>query len=266
MPALRGGADVRGMAPQGFAALHPGLSSVPPSGRNALRKACTFKRSPPGGMPAVASLGPLPEGGGENSQGWSPPRRTQPLVAVLPTQLRPGGPVEPVRGNCCRMRSDMGHTYCSSLFHCVFSTKGRRRLIVPEVQPRLWAYMGGIAREHETKALGVGGMEDHAHILLSFPTSLSIAVVMREIKSGSSRWMHETCNLPGFEWQDGYGAFSIGRSQVENDSFLYREPERASPPAGLSGGVSCHSGETSHRIRSALHMGMNFDRPYGTRR
>jgi putative transposase len=81
----------------------------------------------------------------------------------------------------------MAHTYCSSLFHCVFSTKERRRIIAPGVQSRLWAYMGGIAREHEMKALAVGGIEDHVHILLSLPSSVAIAKAMREIKSGSSR-------------------------------------------------------------------------------
>jgi REP element-mobilizing transposase RayT len=109
----------------------------------------------------------------------------------------------------------MAHTYCSSLFHCVFSTKERRGIIAPEMQPRVWAYMGGIAREHEMKAMAVGGTEDHVHLLLSLPSSLTIAQAMREIKSGSSHWMHEDGGLPGFEWQEGYGAFSIGKAQVE---------------------------------------------------
>ncbi len=63
----------------------------------------------------------------------------------------------------------MPHTYCSLLFHCVFSTKERRNFISDDVRERLWAYIGGIAREHETKALAVGGTEDHVHILLSLP-------------------------------------------------------------------------------------------------
>ena len=88
-------------------------------------------------------------------------------------------------------------------------------MIAPEVQERLWAYMGGIAREHEMKALAVGGMDDHAHLLLSLPSSIAIATAMREIKSGSSRWMRDTCQQPSFEWQEGYGAFSIGQAQVE---------------------------------------------------
>jgi REP element-mobilizing transposase RayT len=108
----------------------------------------------------------------------------------------------------------MSHTYCSSLFHCVFSTKERRKTINTEIQPRLWAYMGGVAREHQMKALGIGGMEDHVHILLSLPSSVPIATAMREIKSASSLWMHQSYQIDGFEWQEGYGAFSIGWTQV----------------------------------------------------
>jgi REP element-mobilizing transposase RayT len=106
----------------------------------------------------------------------------------------------------------MSHTYCCSLCHRVFSTKDRRETISADVQPRLWAYMGGIAREHGMKALVIGGTDDHAHLLLSLPSSLPIANAMREIKSGSSLWMKE--NRRDFEWQEGYGAFSIGQAQV----------------------------------------------------
>jgi REP element-mobilizing transposase RayT len=87
--------------------------------------------------------------------------------------------------------------------------------IIAEIQPRLWAYMGGVAREHQWKALGIGGMEDHVHLLLSLPSSVPIATAMREIKSASSLWMHQACQVEGFEWQEGYGAFSIGWTQVE---------------------------------------------------
>ena len=109
----------------------------------------------------------------------------------------------------------MAHTYCSSLYHCVLSTKERRKTIAPEFQSRLWAYVGGVAREHRMKALGVGGIEDHIHILLSLPSTIAIAKAMREIKSASSLWVHQTCNLRTFDWQEGYGAFSIGMAQVD---------------------------------------------------
>lgn len=108
----------------------------------------------------------------------------------------------------------MPPTFSSLLFHCVFSTKDRKAAIGAEIQPRLWAYIGGIAREHGMIALAVGGTSDHAHVLLSLPPTLEMANAMRQIKAGSSRWMHETAGEPEFAWQEGYGAFSIGKSQV----------------------------------------------------
>jgi putative transposase len=122
--------------------------------------------------------------------------------------------------------SAMSHTYCSSLFHCVFSTKERRKTITLDIQPRLWAYIGGIAREHDMKALAVGGIDDHVHILLSLPSSQPIAKAMREIKSASSHWMHEACAMTSFEWQEGYGAFSIGSSQAATTlAYITRQEE-----------------------------------------
>jgi REP element-mobilizing transposase RayT len=108
----------------------------------------------------------------------------------------------------------MSHTYCCSLTHCVFSTKDRAKIVAPEIQPRLWAYMGGIARDHGMKALEIGGTEDRVHLLLSLPSSMPIATAMREIKSVSSHWMNGVCMIEGFEWQEGYGAFSIGQAQI----------------------------------------------------
>ena len=63
----------------------------------------------------------------------------------------------------------MSHSYVSSLYHCVFSTKGRRKLIAPPLRDQLWPYLGGIARQNEMKALAIGGVEDHVHIVLSLP-------------------------------------------------------------------------------------------------
>lgn len=120
----------------------------------------------------------------------------------------------------------MSHTYCSALFHCVFSTCERRRIIAAEIQPRLWAYMGGVARKREMKALGVGGTDDHVHLLLSLPSSLPVAKAMREIKSESSHWMRATCGAADFEWQEGYGAFSVGWAQIDTTlSYIARQHE-----------------------------------------
>src|SRR6185437_10574098 len=66
------------------------------------------------------------------------------------------------------------HTFASILVHYVFSTKNREPLITEEMQPRLWAYMGGIARTNNIKSLAIGGMPDHVHLLLSLHPSVSV--------------------------------------------------------------------------------------------
>ena len=110
----------------------------------------------------------------------------------------------------------MAHTYTSQLMHCVFSTKERRAMIPPELQERLWPYLGGIARENKMKALSIGGVEDHIHILLSLPSTLSISKAVQLLKGGSSKWIHDTFPEHGlFSWQEGYGAFSLGLADVD---------------------------------------------------
>ena len=67
----------------------------------------------------------------------------------------------------------MSHTYTSLLFHCVFSTKRRVRVLTPEFGERLWPYMGGVARKNEITALTVGGTVDHVHLLISLPSTMA---------------------------------------------------------------------------------------------
>ncbi len=106
----------------------------------------------------------------------------------------------------------MSHTYTCNLLHCVFSTHERR---ADELQPKLWAYIGGIARQNEMKALAVGGIRDHVHILLSIPAKIPLAKGIQLIKAGSSKWINDNNAGPrAFSWQEGYGAFTVGISQV----------------------------------------------------
>ena len=121
----------------------------------------------------------------------------------------------------------MGHSYTSILFHCVFSTKERRPFIGPDLQSRLWPYLDGIARDNSMKALMVGGVEDHCHILVSLPSTLAIAKAIQLLKGGSSLWVRETFPPQSdFAWQEGYGAFSLGVSQVESSkSYIESQPE-----------------------------------------
>ena len=107
----------------------------------------------------------------------------------------------------------MAHSHVSALFHVVFSTLRREPLILPAFRDRLWAYMGGIAREHAMKALSIGGTKDHCHLLLSLPSTVSIAKAVQLVKAGSSKWLHDTFpRTQWFAWQEGYGAFSVSRS------------------------------------------------------
>ena len=108
------------------------------------------------------------------------------------------------------------HSFTSSLFHCVWSTKRREPLLNSELRERLWAYLGGIARENRMKALAIGGAADHVHVLLSLPPTISVAKAIQLLKGNSSKWIHETFpKLRSFEWQEGYGAFSIGVSALD---------------------------------------------------
>jgi REP element-mobilizing transposase RayT len=99
--------------------------------------------------------------------------------------------------------------------HCVWTTKERRPLIKPDLQQRLWPYLGGIARENKMKMLIACGVEDHVHVLISIPSTLSVAKSVQLLKGNSSKWIHDTfAEQRDFEWQEGYGAFSIGVSGV----------------------------------------------------
>jgi REP element-mobilizing transposase RayT len=108
----------------------------------------------------------------------------------------------------------MPHSLVNNRIHVIFSTKGRDKLIPEEIQPRLWAFMGGIARKNGFTAVAIGGMNDHAHALLALPATMSLAKSVQLIKGGSSKWCNE--NLPGrFAWQEGYAAFSVSASHKD---------------------------------------------------
>jgi REP element-mobilizing transposase RayT len=137
-----------------------------------------------------------------------------------------------MKGNFESRRDDgaklaMPHSYVSSLIHCVFSTKERTKVLLPEVRENLWPYIGGIARDHEMKLLAIGGTNDHIHLLLSLPATMSISRALQWIKAGSSKWIHDPYpSLRGFQWQEGYGAFSVSISRMqETISYINNQEE-----------------------------------------
>ena len=109
----------------------------------------------------------------------------------------------------------MANTYSSILIHIVFSTKNWQLWISGELQKRLYPNIGGIAREIGFKALCIGGTDNHVHVLISLNPTINIAKAVQLMKGGSSKWIHETFpEEKQFAWQEGYGAFSIGLSQM----------------------------------------------------
>ena len=86
----------------------------------------------------------------------------------------------------------MAHSYVSSVFHIVFSTKQRMQRIRPEHQPRLWNYLAGIGRNHGMQVLAVGGMQNHVHMLVVLPSDMALSDAVRTLKTNSSRWVRET--------------------------------------------------------------------------
>ena len=108
------------------------------------------------------------------------------------------------------------HSFISVHVHCVWSTKNRDPLLHSKLRERLWPYLGGIARENKMKAFAIGGASDHVHIALSLAATVSLAKMAQLLKGNSSKWIHETfAEMRSFEWQEGYGAFSIGVSAIE---------------------------------------------------
>lgn len=107
-------------------------------------------------------------------------------------------------------------TFTNFIYHIVFSTKHRRPLIHDELQKKLYAYIGGIIRLQDGQLIDIGGMEDHIHLLAILPPTKAFSDVIRNIKGSSSKWVNELPHPPGrFEWQKGYGGFTVSYSQIE---------------------------------------------------
>lgn len=109
----------------------------------------------------------------------------------------------------------MANTYSSIFYHIVFSTKNRENWIDIEIENRVWAYLGGIARKHNCTAIQIGGIENHLHALVLSPTTFSPSQISQFLKGESSKWIHEEFpKLAKFGWQDGYSVFSVSKSIV----------------------------------------------------
>jgi REP element-mobilizing transposase RayT len=113
--------------------------------------------------------------------------------------------------------TDMANTFSALFYHIIFSTKNREPWISREIEERIWKYIGGIARNHQMSALQIGGIDDHVHALINARPTFAPCEIAQLLKGESSKWIHnEFPKLRLFSWQDGYGAFTVSKSGVDN--------------------------------------------------
>jgi REP element-mobilizing transposase RayT len=131
----------------------------------------------------------------------------------------------------------MANTYTSLHYHVIFSTKNRERWLVPDIEQRVWEFIGGIARKHRMIALQVGGVDDHIHALVTAPPTIAPCQIAQFLKGDSSKWIHEEFPaLRNFGWQDGYGAFTVSKSNIRGNQ-IHSESACASSAEDISRGV-----------------------------
>jgi REP element-mobilizing transposase RayT len=110
----------------------------------------------------------------------------------------------------------MPSSWTQNYYHAVWGTKLRTPRIKPEFEERLHPFLGGIAKDLECTPIAINGMAEHVHVLLRFPSKLAPAIMLKELKSRSSGWIHRTFEgLAEFDWQNGYGGFTVSKSQVD---------------------------------------------------
>ena len=106
--------------------------------------------------------------------------------------------------------------YTALYLHLLWSTWHRRPWITAEIQPRVYAVLAHQAGEAGADVLAIGGLEDHVHVLVRFPTSISIGDLVGRMKGASSHFVTHVLRSPEpFKWQGGYGAFSVSHRHVE---------------------------------------------------
>lgn len=101
------------------------------------------------------------------------------------------------------------------LTHIVFSTKDRSPLLDSATRPALHAYLATVARNSDCECFRVGGVADHVHLAVRLSRTLTMASLIEELKTSSSKWLkNQSATLTSFAWQRGYGAFSVGPSDL----------------------------------------------------
>jgi len=109
----------------------------------------------------------------------------------------------------------MANTYTQLYFHIVFAVKGRQNHISKNWKDELYKYIAGIISNKNQKLMIINGMPNHLHLLIGTKPNCNLSNIVRDIKANSSKWINERHFVNGkFEWQTGFGAFTLGQSQI----------------------------------------------------
>ncbi len=115
----------------------------------------------------------------------------------------------------------MAGTYSQIYIQVVFAVRGRKNLLLKPWREDAFKYISGIIKGKGQKPIIVNGVSDHVHVFIGLKPSMAISDLVRDIKNNSSKYINENNFLRGkFSWQEGYGAFSYGQSQI-NDVYRY---------------------------------------------
>ncbi|MFO0645184.1 MAG: IS200/IS605 family transposase [Polyangiales bacterium] len=141
----------------------------------------------------------------------------------------------------------MGSSYARLFVHLVWATKLREPWIEPSIAPRLHGMLATRCQLLNCVAIAIGGVEEHVHVLVGLHPSVAVADLVRDLKATTSTFMRHTCGQPKFEWQEGYGAFSLRDTDLDVvRSYIRNQPthhatgdvvdewERVSPPRDRS--------------------------------
>ena len=121
----------------------------------------------------------------------------------------------------------MSQSYVQFYTHIVFHTKNNMKFIREEIEDELYSYLGGILRNYKSIPIQIGGTSDHVHMLCTLPKTMTPADLVEEVKKSSSKWIKtKGLRYRNFYWQDGYGGFSVGWSQVDTVKNYIRDQKQ----------------------------------------
>ncbi len=139
---------------------------------------------------------------------------------ILKTKLSP-------RSGRHRKQLLMGHTYSNNLYHIIFSTKDRVKILTDRYREETHKYLCGVARSLDCTVLDVNSVEDHVHLLAKIKPSISVSEFTGKLKANSSRWFKKRFSPPtGFQWQSGFSSFTVSESSVDDVKKYIRGQEQ----------------------------------------